>query len=41
MRRDLFVSGIIDRGDDYRAKVQKVNEFLSEIRTRKNAKIYR
>ena len=38
MRRDLFVSGIIDRGDDYRAKVQKVNEFLSEIRTRKNAK---
>ena len=38
MRRDLFVSGIIDRGDDYRAKVQKVNEFLSKIRTRKNAK---
>ena len=38
VRRHLFVSGIIDRGDDYKAKVQKVNDFLSEIRTRKNMK---
>ena len=34
----ILVSGIINRGDDYHAKVQKVNEFLSEIRTRKNVK---
>ena len=26
------------RGDDHHAKVLKVNDFLSEIRTRKNAK---
>ena len=38
MRRYLFVSGIIDKSDDYKAKVQKVNDFLSEIRTRKNMK---
>ena len=31
-------SGIINSGDDYHAKVQKVNEFMSEIRTRKNVK---
>ena len=37
-KRDVLVSGIINRGDDYHAKVQKVNEFLSEIRTRKNVK---
>ena len=37
-KRDVLVSGIINRGDDYHTKVQKVNEFLSEIRTRKNAK---
>ena len=37
-KRDGLVSGIINRGDDYHAKVQKVNEFLSEIRTRKNVK---
>ena len=37
-KRDVLVSGIISRGDDYHAKVQKVNEFLSEIRTRKNVK---
>ena len=37
-KRDVLVSGIINRGDDYNAKVQKVNEFLSEIRTRKNVK---
>ena len=36
--RDVLVSGIIKRGDDYNAKVQKVNEFLSEIRTRKKEK---
>ena len=35
-KRDVLVSGIINRGDDYYAQVQKVNEFLSEIRTRKN-----
>ena len=32
----ILVSGIINRGDHYHAKVQKVNEFLSEMRTRKN-----
>ena len=37
-KKDVLVSGIIKGGDDYNAKVQKVNEFLSEIRTRKNAK---
>ena len=36
--RDVLVSGVINRGDDYNAKVQKVNDFLSEIRTRKNVK---
>ena len=33
-KRNVLVSRIINRGDDYHAKVQKVNEFLSEIRTR-------
>ena len=33
-KRDVLVSGIINRGDDYNAKVQKVNQFLSELRTR-------
>ena len=28
-KRDVLVSGIINRGDDYNAKVQKVNQFLS------------
>ena len=37
-KRDVLVSLIINRGDDYHANVQKVNEFLSEIRTRKNVK---
>ena len=37
-KRDVLVSGIINRSDDYHAKLQKVNEFLSEIRTRKNGK---
>ena len=37
-KRDVLVSGIINIGDDYNAKVQKVNQFLSEIRTRKNVK---
>ena len=37
-KKDVPVSGITNRGDDYHAKVQKVNEFLSEIRTRKNVK---
>ena len=37
-KRDVLVSGIINRGDDYNAKVQKVNEFLSEIRTKKKVK---
>ena len=37
-KRYVLVSGIINRGDDYHAKVQKVNEFLSEIRTSKNVK---
>ena len=37
-KRDALLSGIINRGDDYHAKVQKVNKFLSERRTRKNVK---
>ena len=37
-KKDVLVSGIIKGGDDCNAKVQKVNEFLSEIRTRKNVK---
>ena len=37
-KRDNLVSGIINRGDDCNTKVQKVYEFLSEIRTRKNVK---
>ena len=37
-KRDVLVSGIINRGDDFNAKVQKINELLSEIRTRKNVK---
>ena len=28
--RDVLVSGIINGGDDFNSKVQKVNEFLSE-----------
>ena len=36
-KRDILVFGIINSGDDYNAKVQKLNEFLSE-RTRKNVK---
>ena len=37
-KRDVLVSGIINRGDDYNAKVQKANELLYKIRTRKNVK---
>ena len=37
-KRDVLVSGSINRGDDYNAKMQKVYEFLSEIRTRQNVK---
>ena len=37
-KRDFLVSGIINRGDYFNATVQKVNEFLSETRTRKNVK---
>ena len=38
-KRDLLVSGIINRGNDFNAKLQKVNEFLSKIIiTRKNMK---
>ena len=35
-KRDVLASGIINSGGDYNVKVQKVNEFLFEIRTRKN-----
>ena len=35
-KRNVLVSGIVNRGDDYNAKVQKVNDFMSEIGTRKN-----
>ena len=37
-KRDVLVSGIINKGDDFNAKVQKVHEFLSEKRTKKNVK---
>ena len=35
-KRDILISGMINRSDDFNANVQKVNEFVSEIRTRKN-----
>ena len=34
-KRDALISGIINRGHDYHAKVQKVNEFQSEMGTMK------
>ena len=38
-KRDVLVFGITNRGDDFNAKVQKVNEFLSSgKRTTKNVK---
>ena len=37
-KRDVLVSGIINRGDDYNATVQQVNVFLSEIKIKKNTK---
>ena len=37
-KRDVLVSGIVNGGDDFDAKVQKVNEFLSKLRARKNVK---
>ena len=37
-KRDILVSGVINGVDDCNAKVKKVNEFVSEIRTRKNVK---
>ena len=39
-KRDVLVTEIINRGDDFNfhAKMHRVNEFLPEIRTRKNAK---
>ena len=37
-QRYVLVSEIINGGDDYNANVQKVNDFLSKIRTRKNVK---
>ena len=38
VKKGVLVSGINNRGDDFNDKMQKVNEFLSEIRTRKNVK---
>ena len=35
---DVLVSGTINRVDHFNAKMQKVNEFLSQKRTRKNVK---
>ena len=35
-KRTVLVSRF--RGDDYNAKIKKVNEFLSKIRTKKNVK---
>ena len=29
-KRDVLIPGIINRGDHFNAKVQRVNEFLSE-----------
>ena len=29
-KRDILVSGIINRGDDFNTQVQKVHEFLPE-----------
>ena len=37
-KRDVLVSGAINRVHDFNAKMQKVNEFLSEKRTRKYVK---
>ena len=37
-KRDVLISEIINRGDDFKAKVQKVRQFLSKIKTRKNVK---
>ena len=37
-KRNVLAFGIINRGDDFSAKVSEVNEFLSEIRTRENVK---
>ena len=37
-KRDVLVSGIINRGDDFYAKVQKVDEFLFEKKTMKSRK---
>ena len=37
-KRDVLVCGIINRVDDHDDKVQKIKEFLSETRTRKNVK---
>ena len=40
-KRNVLVSGIINRGDEFKATVQKINELLSEQRTRKEREIYR
>ena len=40
-KRNVLVSGIINRGDEFKATVQKINELLSEKRTRKEHEIYR
>ena len=37
-KADVLVSGIINKSDDFNAKMQKVNEFPSGKRTRKNVK---
>ena len=37
-QRDALVSEIINRGDDFNVNMQKVNDVLSEVRTRKNVK---
>ena len=37
-KRDVLISGIIIKGDDFNAKVKKVHECLPEIKIRKNMK---
>ena len=35
-KRDVVISETVNRSHVFNAKVQKVNEFLSEMKTRKN-----
>ena len=37
-KREVLISGIVNRVDAFNAKMEKVNDFLSEMKTRKNVK---